>query len=126
MLDWLRALGARPHNARLLFFWRRYSSPVTVVPLNGVPWLCHVTPPSIVPLTVMPFQVSGQFVTTKSSRLLQLAGCNGAFVLTAGTAFVIKVSSADAPVAPAENSSRPDSAVCQVMRAIAPLRRSLA
>jgi hypothetical protein len=67
----------------------------------------------------MPFQVSGQFVTTKSSRLSQVAGCEGAFVLSAGAAFVAMMSPADASVAPTKSSATPDSAVCRGMRAIA-------
>src|SRR5258708_30685539 len=50
----------------------------------------------------MPFQVSGQFVTTKSSRLPHVAG---AFVVTAGAAFVTMMSSADASVAYAAPAS---------------------
>jgi hypothetical protein len=38
-------------------------------------------------------------VTTKSSRLLHVAGCDGAFVVTAGAAFVAMVLSADASAA---------------------------
>src|ERR1700682_888612 len=47
----------------------------------------------------MPFQVNGQAVTTKSSRLLQVAGCSEALVVAAGTAFVAMMSSAAAPLA---------------------------
>jgi hypothetical protein len=47
----------------------------------------------------MPFQVNGQLVTTKSSRLPHVVGCDGAFVVTVGAAFVTMMSSADAPVA---------------------------
>src|SRR5258708_12306785 len=72
----------------------------------------------------MPFQVSGQLVTTKSSRLLHVAGCDGAFVLAAGVAFVVMMSSADASVAQAEHdasrSRRPGIVVRQALRAIAP------
>src|ERR1700722_7578146 len=50
----------------------------------------------------MPFQVSGQAVTTKSSRLLHVAG---AIVVAAGTAFVTMMSSADAAVAYAAPTS---------------------
>jgi hypothetical protein len=50
----------------------------------------------------MPFQVSGQAVTTKSSRLLHVAG---AFVVAAGTAFVAMMSSAKAAVAYAAPAS---------------------
>src|SRR5260370_2305074 len=46
----------------------------------------------------MPFQVNGQPVTTKPSRLVHVAGCDGAFVVTAGAAFVTVMSSADASV----------------------------
>src|SRR5258708_316256 len=72
----------------------------------------------------MAFQVSGQLVTTKSSRLLHVAGCDGAFVLAAGVAFVVMMSSADASVAQAEHdtsrSRRPGIVVRQAVRAIAP------
>src|SRR5258708_15878434 len=72
----------------------------------------------------MPFQVSGQLVTTKSSRLLHVAGCDGAFVLAAGVAFVVMMSSADASVAQAAHdasrSRRPGIVVRQAVRAIAP------
>src|ERR1700733_1755274 len=47
----------------------------------------------------MPFQVNGQAVTTKSSRLLQVAGGSEAAVVAAGTAFVAMMSSAAASVA---------------------------
>src|SRR3981081_2392562 len=53
----------------------------------------------------MPFQVSGQFVTTKSSRLPHVAGGGGAFVVKAGAAFVAMVSSADASAAYATPTS---------------------
>jgi hypothetical protein len=53
----------------------------------------------------MPFQVSGQLVTTKSSRLVHVAGCDGAFAVAAGTAFVAMRSSADAFVAYAAPAS---------------------
>src|SRR5712671_6461339 len=46
----------------------------------------------------MPFQVSGHAVTTKSSRLPHVAGCDGTFVVTAGVAFVAMTSSAEASV----------------------------
>jgi hypothetical protein len=42
--------------------------------LKGAPWLRHVTPPSSVPYTVMPFQVSGQFVTRRLRRSLRARG----------------------------------------------------
>src|ERR1700757_178567 len=47
----------------------------------------------------MPFQVNGQAVTTKSSRLLQVAGCSEAVVVAVGTAFVARMSAAAASVA---------------------------
>src|ERR1700682_447931 len=47
----------------------------------------------------MPFQVKGQPVTTKSSGLLQVAGCSEALVIAAGTAFVATMSSDKAAVA---------------------------
>jgi hypothetical protein len=47
----------------------------------------------------MPFQVSGQAVTTKSSKLLHVAGGEGAAVLSAGAAFVAMMSPAEASVA---------------------------
>src|SRR5580704_3638661 len=53
----------------------------------------------------MPFQLSGQAVTTKSSRLLHVAGCDRAFVVAAGTAFAAMMSSADASVAYAAPAS---------------------
>src|SRR6267378_4826438 len=53
----------------------------------------------------MPFQVSGQLVTTKSSRLVHVAGCDGAFAVAAGAAFVAMMSSADASVAHATPAS---------------------
>src|ERR1700760_1216254 len=43
----------------------------------------------------MPFQVNGQAVTTKSSRLLQVAGGREAVVAAAGTALVAQTLSAD-------------------------------
>src|ERR1700726_1495368 len=52
----------------------------------------------------MPFQVNGQAVTTKSSRLLHVAGCDRAFVVAAGCAFVTR-SSADAAGAYAAEAS---------------------
>jgi hypothetical protein len=64
--------------------------------LKGAPWLRYVTPPSIVPYSVMPFQVSGHFVTTKSSKLVHVAGCGGA--VAEGAAFATAMSSADASV----------------------------
>src|SRR5258708_5498733 len=71
----------------------------------------------------MPFQVSGELVTTKSSRLLHVAGCDGAFVLATGAAFVATTSSADASVAQAEHdasrSRKPGIVVRQAVRAIA-------
>ncbi len=76
----------------------------------------------------MPFQVIGQFVTTKSSRLPHVAGCDGAFAPAASGAFVTMMSSADASVAnaaPASRSIKPDLAVRQAMRAIAPSCRSM-
>src|SRR5277367_6630387 len=68
----------------------------------------------------MPFQVNGQFVTTKSSKLVHVGGWDGAFALTAGGAFVATMSSADAWVAHAAIKSIPVIAVPQAMRAIAP------
>src|SRR5882757_2221319 len=53
----------------------------------------------------MPFQVNGQAVTTKSSRLLQVAGCSEALVVAAGTAFVAMMSSAKTAVAYAAPAS---------------------
>src|SRR3981189_229638 len=53
----------------------------------------------------MPFQVNGQAVTTKSSRLLQVAGCSEALVVAAGTALVALMSSAKAAVAYAAPAS---------------------
>src|SRR5437879_5279919 len=53
----------------------------------------------------MPFQVNGQFVTTKSSRLPHVAGCGGAFAVTEGAAFAAMMSSADASVAHAAPAS---------------------
>src|ERR1700730_5986462 len=54
----------------------------------------------------MPFQLSGQAVTTKSSRLLHAAGGDATFVVAAGTAFVsMMMSSADASVAHAAPAS---------------------
>src|ERR1700720_4985848 len=67
----------------------------------------------------MPFQVSGQLVTTKSSKLLHVAGGEGAAVLSAGAAFVAMMSPADASVAQPKSSATPDSAVSHGMRAIA-------
>jgi hypothetical protein len=67
----------------------------------------------------MPFQVNGQAVTTKSSRLLQVAGGDRAFVVTAGAVFVTMMSSADASVAQAASRSKPDIAERQAIRAIA-------
>src|SRR6202043_430175 len=59
----------------------------------------------------MPFQLNGQPVTTKSSRLLHVAGCDRAFVVAAGGAFVAMMSSAadasDAYGAPASTSINP-------------------
>src|ERR1700739_2738897 len=49
----------------------------------------------------MPFQVNGQSVTTKSSRLLHVAAWAGAFADAAGKAFVAMASSAAASAAPA-------------------------
>src|SRR5258706_16338743 len=53
----------------------------------------------------MPFQVNGQAVRTKSSRLLHVAGCDRAFVVVAGAAFAAMMSSADASVAYAAPAS---------------------
>src|ERR1700745_1552595 len=47
----------------------------------------------------MPFQVNGQAVTIKSSRLLQVDGGSEAVVVAAGPAFVAMMSSAEASVA---------------------------
>src|SRR5258707_12888132 len=49
--------------------------------------------------------VSGQFVATKSSRLPHVAGCDEAFVVAAGAAFVAMRSSADASGARAAPAS---------------------
>jgi hypothetical protein len=53
----------------------------------------------------MPLQVNGQPVTTKSSRLVHVAGSDGAFAVAAGAAFVAMMSSADASVAHAAPAS---------------------
>src|ERR1700722_13289831 len=53
----------------------------------------------------MTFQVNGQAVMTKSSRLLPVAGCSEALVVTAGAAFVTMMSSAEAAVAHAAPTS---------------------
>src|SRR5712675_227272 len=66
----------------------------------------------------MPFQVSGQFVTAKSSRLVHVAGWDGAVVPTAGAAFVVMMSSAEASVTHTTNRSNPDIAASLPMRAI--------
>jgi hypothetical protein len=85
----VRAFG---HTKRLRS--SRFASPTAAVPLKGAPWLCHVT-----------YHVNGQLVTTKCSRLPHVAGCGGAFVVTAGAAFVIMMLSADASVAYAAPAS---------------------
>src|SRR5216684_1927236 len=72
----------------------------------------------------MPFQVSGQFVTANSSRLVHVAGWDGALVPAAGAAFVAMMSSAEASVAHTTSRSKPDIATRLPMRAIAPTRRS--
>src|ERR1700731_2494298 len=53
----------------------------------------------------MPFQVSGQLVTKKSSTLPHAAGCGGALVVAAGAVFVTMMSSAEAFVAYAATAS---------------------
>src|SRR5258708_24386994 len=69
----------------------------------------------------MPFQLSGQAVTTKSSRLLHVAGCDRAFVVAAGGAFVTMMSSAaDACEHVARRRREPVIAVRQAVRAIVP------
>ncbi len=69
----------------------------------------------------MPPQVSGQLVTTKSSKLLHVAGCEGG--VAAGAALVAMVSAADASAADASGhvASRrrePVNAIRQAVRAI--------
>ncbi len=72
----------------------------------------------------MPFQVSGQFVATKSSGLLHVAGCGGAFVLAVGAAFVAMMSSAADPSEHvASRSRKPAIALSQAVRTIAPSYR---
>src|SRR5258708_21424510 len=69
----------------------------------------------------MPFQLSGQAVTTKSSRLLHVAACDRAFAAAAGAAFVTMMSSAaDACEHVASRRREPVIAVRQAVRAIVP------
>jgi hypothetical protein len=72
----------------------------------------------------MPPQVSGQLVTTKSSKLVHVAGCDEVFAL-AGAALVATVSPADASAADASGQvasrrTEPVNAIRQAMRAIVP------
>src|SRR3982074_3578171 len=74
----------------------------------------------------MPFQVSGQLVTTKSSRLVQVAGWDGTFVGAGGAAFVAMMSSAaDACEHVASKRREPVIAVRQAVQAIVPSHRLL-
>src|ERR1700716_3642365 len=73
----------------------------------------------------MPFHVSGQLVTTKSSRVVQVAGCDGAFVDAAGAAFVTMSSAADACEHVASKRREPVIAVRQAVQAIVPSCRLL-
>src|ERR1700730_6383500 len=72
----------------------------------------------------MPFQVSGQAVATKSSRLLHVAGCDRAFVVAAGGAFVAMMSSAADPSEHvASRRRKPAIAPSHAVRTIAPSYR---
>src|ERR1700720_131230 len=69
----------------------------------------------------MPLQVSGQFVTTKSSKLVHIGGCDGAFAVAAGAALVaMKSSAAETCEHVASRRREPVIAMRQAVRAIVP------
>ena len=49
IVDWLNALGARPHNGDLFILRILYEAPPADCGSNGAPWLCQPPPTSIVP-----------------------------------------------------------------------------
>jgi hypothetical protein len=74
----------------------------------------------------MPFQVNGQAVTTKSSRLVHVAGCDRPFAVVVGAAFVGMMSSAaDTCEHVASRRKEPVIAVRQAVQAIVPPYRLL-
>src|SRR6266478_2097051 len=65
MHELLNALGARVQIDPLFCFWIRYELPTADFGSKAAPWLCQPTPVSTIPKTVMPCQVSWQFVAIK-------------------------------------------------------------
>src|SRR5258708_30202910 len=81
----LNALGARVEIDPLFCLWIRYEDPTADRGSKAAPWLCQPTPVSTMPKSVMPCQVSWQFVETKSQGsvhgcVVEAAAAGGAFV----------------------------------------------
>src|SRR5271163_3151317 len=74
MNELLSALGAGLHSAALFCFWIRYEAATAERVSNGTPWLCQPKPLSTMPKIVMPYQLSWQFVVTKSAASAQVRG----------------------------------------------------
>jgi hypothetical protein len=81
----LNALGARVQSDRLFCFWIRYEDPTADFGSKGAPWLCQPTPVSTMPKTVMPYQVSWQFVVKKSAGSVHVRGATADGVVADGT-----------------------------------------
>src|SRR6266478_1945968 len=62
MKELVNALGAGPQSAELFCFWIKYEAATADRGSHRAPWLCQPNPASIAPKTVMPCQVSWQFV----------------------------------------------------------------
>jgi hypothetical protein len=82
IVELVSAFGARLHSGDLFCFWIRYEAPTADRGSHGAPWLCQPNPASIVPKTVMPYQVSWQLVVMKSEGSMHVRG--GAAVKSVG------------------------------------------
>src|SRR5712672_1489085 len=72
------ALGARVQSDPLFCFWIRYELPTADRGSHGAPWLCQPAPVSTIPKTVMPCQVSWQFVAIKLQPSVHALGAEAA------------------------------------------------
>src|SRR6266446_5998189 len=93
MNELLNALGARVQIDPLFCFWIRYELPTADFGSKAAPWLCQPTPVSTIPKTVMPCQVSWQFVAIKLQPSVHVLGAEAA---AAGGVFTGMVSAAQA------------------------------
>src|ERR1700757_17531 len=98
MVELLKALGARVHIDPLFCFWIRYEDPTADRKSKGAPWLCQPKPVSTMPKTVMPYQVSWQFVVKKSAGSVHVRGATAEGIIADGT-FVGMSSAAHASAA---------------------------